>query len=499
MMIEANEKFLNSLDEKCKSRISEILNSTDVEFTGGTTYYVSNDGDDSNDGLTETTPWKTLSKVSDTEFNSGDIVKFKRNNLFRGLVRAKSGVTYCAYGEGNKPKFYGWDKDLADTELWELYDSEHNIWKLREEILDCGTLVMNDGEAHSRKLIPTYRHGKFVCRDDISKPFVISCEMTQDLDIFCKVDCLLSFDGGEFEVPVTTSRTYGELYLRCDRGNPGNVFTSIEALPKRPLFFVGDNNNVKFDNLSIKYVGHHGICAAGECIKGLHVSNCELGWIGGTVQSYAGKDPNYPEGCYGSVTRFGNAIEIYGGCEDFKVENCYIYQVYDAGITHQVITTEFPYRMKDILYTENVIENCVYSIEYFLGKSSTEIDGMIENCEMSHNILRFAGCGWGQQRHNTHTPAHIKGWNYDNDAQNFIIHHNIFDRSEYRMLHLVAREQRFCPTLYENTYIQKYGHTLGQYGGCENGTPANMSFFNDAEEILKNVFKEKDHKVYYIK
>jgi len=53
--------------------------------------------------------------------------------------------------------------------------------------------------------------------------------------------------------------------------------------------------------------------------------------------------------------------------------------------------------------------------------------------------------------------------------------------------------------MYENTYIQKYGMTLGQYGGNKEKEPANISFFDDAEEKIEDVFKEKNPKVYYIK
>ena len=44
---------------------------------------------------------------------------------------------------------------------------------IKEKIADVGTLVFNQGEAHSRKLIPSYRNSKFVCRDNPNKIFDI--------------------------------------------------------------------------------------------------------------------------------------------------------------------------------------------------------------------------------------------------------------------------------------------------------------------------------------
>ena len=500
-MIKATEAFLHEIDILTTKRKNEILNAPDQMTITGVTYYVSNSGCDEQDGLSPETAWQTLSKVSSAELNKGDGVLFRRGDIFRGFVMTHSGVTYAAYGEGEKPKFYGWDRSLADPALWILVDEAHHIWKWNEPILDCGTLVFNDGEAHCRKLIPSYRDGRFVCREDETRPFDMAQEMTRDLDIFCRYDARLSTTptkGEDFPIPALDGDSLGDLYLRCDRGNPAEVFQSIEALPRRHMFRVASNSNVTIDNLCLKYIGTHAISAGGGCVRGLHVSNCEIGWVGGAIQHYSGTDPNYPQGRRGSVTRFGNGVEIYGGCEDYIVRDCYIYQIYDAGVTHQVTTRGKKIKMTNIRYWNNLIEHCVYSIEYFLEKTEGDTESYINDCEMSGNILRFSGYGWGQQRHNTYTPAHIKGWSYENTARNYTVHDNIFDRAAYRMVHLVAKEAESCPVMYNNTYIQKYGHTLGQYGANGVEEPYNIAFDERVDERIKNVFKDTDAKIYYL-
>jgi len=496
-MNEAKETLKN-IEKLSQERKNEILFSKDSLDIKGTTYFVSSSGCDENDGLSPENPWKTLERVSQADLKNGDGVLFKRGDLFRGYVQTKSGVTYGAYGDGEKPKFYGGHKDLADPCLWELLDENHNIWKLKESILDCGTLVFNHGAAHSRKLIPSYAGGKFVCRDDESRDFDMAAEMTLDLDIVCFYDKRLTTKptkGQDFPIPVMDDQSLGELYLRCDKGNPAKVFDSIEALPRQHMFKVGKNENVKIDNLCLKYIGMHAISAGGECVKGLHVTNCEIGWVGGCIQHYFGTDPNYPQGGRGSVTRFGNGVEIYGGCDDYLVENCYIYQVYDAGITHQVSTFGKTYNMKNVRYIKNLVEYCVYSIEYFLEKTEDNNESLIENCEISENILRFSGYGWGQQRHNYHTPAHIKGWSYENTAKNFVIQNNVFDRSAYRMLHLVAKKEESLPKMSGNVYIQHLGGTLGQYGANELAEPEVLTF---DEEKIASVFKDMGAMVYSV-
>ena len=57
-------------------------------------------------------------------------------------------------------------------------------------------------------------------------------------------------------------------------------------------------------------------------------------------------------------------------CEDFTVDHCYVYQIYDAGLTHQFKGDNgSPVPMVNVTYTDNLIEYCTYSIEYFLDES----------------------------------------------------------------------------------------------------------------------------------
>lgn len=498
-MQKATAEILNKYNSLFEARKEEIRTTKTELSVTGTSYFVSNNGDDANDGKTPETAWQTLKKVSDAKLQYGDGVFFKRGDLFRGNFTAKNGVTYSVYGEGEKPKFYSHDKPLTDPCLWELYDSQHNIWKLKEKILDVGTIVFGDDELVSRKLIPTYRHGKFVCRDDEQKVFEIANEMTQDLDLYWHYEdrfFLQPSKGEDFPIPLLDEQSFGDLYLRCDKGNPAEVFEKIEALVRVHLIITGQAENITIDNLCIKYVGMHGIAAGGIC-ENLVVTNCEMGYIGGCIQGYHGEDPNYPQGKRGSVTRFGNAIEIYGGCDGYKVYNNYIYEVYDAGITHQ-ITTRNKILLKNIEYTSNLVEKCVYGIEYFLDQIEGERESVMENVMMDKNFIRLSGYGWGQQRHNVDTPALIKGWSYVNTAKNFKIEDNIFDRSAYRMLHLVAEKQEFCPILSQNTYIQHKGLMLGQYGENQVAEPPILQFDEKIDDTIKNILGDKKATIYCI-
>ena len=130
--MKATAEFLNELEILSETRMGEILSAPDTLEIKGKIYYVSAMGDDENDGLSPEKAWKTLDRVSASELCEGDGVLFRRGDIFRGRVITRSGVSYGAYGEGEKPKLYGWDKSLCDPSLWELYDENKNIWKLNE-------------------------------------------------------------------------------------------------------------------------------------------------------------------------------------------------------------------------------------------------------------------------------------------------------------------------------------------------------------------------------
>lgn len=497
MQMIMEKEYVSEIEAMADARRAQIRGAADALEIRGTKYYVSAAGSDENDGLSPAAPWKSLARVSGAALQSGDGVLFRRGDIFRGMIKTRPGVSYGAYGQGEKPRLYGWEKDLADPDLWQPADAKNHIWRMKEKILDPGTLVMNGGERHCRKLIPSYIGGKFVCREEETKEFCMAREMTRDLDLFWHFDAILTRSpsrGMDFPVPEMGESSYGDLYLRCDQGNPGAVFSSVEALPRRPMFQVGSDENVCIDNLCLKYIGLHAVAAGGH-VKGLHVTNCEIGWIGGTIQHYLGTDPNYPQGGRGTVTRFGNGVEIYGGCEDYLVSGCYIYQCYDAGITHQITTGGRKYTMTGVRYEGNLVEKCVYAIEYFLDMNAGDRESYMDGIEMRGNILRLSGYGWGQQRHNTDTPALIKGWSYVNKARNFSVCGNIFDRCAYRLLHLVAEEAESCPRMAGNTYIQQLGGLLGQYGGREQGEPALLPFDEAAEETIRSVLGDETARV----
>ena len=75
-----------------------------------TTFYVSSsDGNDTNDGLSEATPWKTLEKIKTIYFVPNDQILFKSGDIFVGQLTFRGSgsegkpILISSYGEGAKP------------------------------------------------------------------------------------------------------------------------------------------------------------------------------------------------------------------------------------------------------------------------------------------------------------------------------------------------------------------------------------------------------------
>ncbi len=489
----ATNEILHDIDVRAEEMKFKIRSSKSDYPTNGSVYYFSGNGDDANDGLSADSPKKTLLAASELELKEGDTVLFKRGDVFRGKLKAQGGVTYSAFGDeqnadGNyaaKPVISGSPENCARPECWKLLDGTENIWFYYQPILDVGGIVFDYGKTAGIKMVPWYNKGHYriAGTDEI---FDESKHITDNLGFFSRID-----NKSPCNVPDINKET-GRLYLRCDEGNPGEVFESIELLTRfNNIGVAGDN--VTIDNICVMHCGCHGIGTGNRA--GLTVRNCELGWIGGCVQFYNKS---------GSVTRYGNGVEIYVGCKDFTVENCYIYQIYDAGVTHQYKGTtgnnEIPVTMENVLYKDNLFEHCIYSIEYFLEQDNNEKQ-IMKNVLMTGNICRYSGYGWGSFPDRA---AHIKGWDHRNISENFVIENNIFDRSRSMILHCGVQDEEHLPVMRGNTYIHIANNpkfTLGRFcsrGGASFGYFPERTAYDDAEVFNAEKLHDDGAKFYYV-
>ncbi len=394
-------------------RKQEILETPDSLAVSGQCYYVSAVGDDKKDGLSPESAWKTLERVNQADcMRAGDAVLFRRGDLFRGVLQTKSGIGYGAYGSGPKPRIFGSVWNAAELR-WETTGIPH-VYRC-EGIYerDAGLLIGDEG-----KLIGIKKLG--------------GIEELQN-------------DGDFFHAPDQ------HVYMRWSQGNPADCFKEIEiGVNLHTVQLLDDQENITIENLNVCYTGAHGI-AGGNC-KNIVIRSCEFHWIGGSIQS--------------GTVRYGNAVEIWASSDTVVVENCYVSQVYDAGITHQA-SGEERVQMRHIIYRNNVVEYCTYSFECFVRRRNNEGEILVdpeccmEDILIENNLTLYAGFGLGEQRPDQNTPAHIKTWESENFAKDYIIRNNVFYQSRVNLFQIGAIEPRYFPQLSHNTYVQAKGRPFG--------------------------------------
>ncbi len=430
--------------------------------SGGTAYYISNKGSVSNDGLTPETPFKNANQLKKVNLKAGDVVYFERGSVFRSSFTADvEGVTYSAYGEGKKPEFYTSYQDFASSELWESTDQK-NVYLCTEKIYtDVGNIVFEEKTCAYKVMLAKRDNGDTYNYSD-GKDFKDYHDFSKDLQFY-------------------HDASSGKLYLRCDKGNPGKIFDRIELSIKGSGIKV-TAKNVTIDNLCVKYVGSHGVASGSN--EGLTVQNCEFGWIGGAIASVSST---------GIPTRFGNGVEIYGSAKNFTVKNCYFYQNYDAGPTFQYKSSAAnapKIVMSNIKFTDNVMEYCNYSIEYFLTASK---DSYIEKVTIDGNLMWYAGEGFCSQRPDKNRDAHIKSWMHENRRKgDFKVTNNLFVLAQNYLSETYDITDKGA-VYSSNIYIQYVNNLLGQNAG--NKEPPKFGTVAEAEKRIKSEFKDYSAKV----
>ncbi len=463
-----SNRYLNKLETKAEARREEIRNSPNMKIPKeAKVIYLSPNGNDDNDGLSPATAFKTLERLSWEMLDEGTYVCFERGGVWRGEFWAAPGVTYTAYGEGSKPEIRGSLCDGAIDGSWE--EAAPNIWRYSEKFKDdVGMIVMNGGEENGIKMLMDYSGEE--TKERVSQRIwngYTSLEKNYEF----------VHDFGE-RYTEKTSRKGGYVYLYCDKGNPAKVWNSIEFVTLGAIIQVGTFENVTIDNLCLKYK-NYGITA--KTCENLRIQNCEIGWIGGCIFRYSES---------GVASRCGNGVEIYGGCTNFVCNNNWVYQCYDAGLTQQYSSGgKDDVIMDGVRYTDNVIEKCVYGIEYFLGapEEGATATRYMANFEIIDNYFLNAG-GFGMQRPDASTTAHIKGWDHQNALEGeFIIGDNVFLRSERMMVHTGCDLDEDAPLYRDNVFVQ-YGD--GQWGR-HGGKPTKFEMYT-LETIKADVYAQND-------
>jgi len=414
----ADTEALAPYYEMAAARKEAILNSpteivkSDTFIPGetytGTAYYVSPNGSDYNDGLSPETAWRDIYMVNDADLHEGDAVFFERGGVYRLLgdrLNLADGVTYSAYGEGAKPVITLSQENSARAECWELYYEGANgekIWKFYQDLGEVGGVIFDD-ETYAARVyeLPTTdgwmaldvlnldpANGIYDPNDPCGFWKVVTTgtyptieeALTEDMTFVTRVDLTdVSFPTGFGEW-----RVYGGLYLRCDSGNPGELFSSINIISRREGYGMDgillDGTMAKgyvLDNLSLKYCT--GPIAGSFTESGDEmIQNCTFEWGGPVLLDV--QTPDTFDGGY-----FVASDGLYNVANNTTIRNNYFRQV-GNGPTFES-SEAVPDSMGTYTVEGNLIENCAQGIRTYLLEEEGAFDAII----LRDNIILNSG------------------------------------------------------------------------------------------------------------
>lgn len=297
-------------------------------------------GEENASGLSQSEPRPSIAGIS---LLPGDTVNFRRGSDYRGICLDASGsesapITYRAYGDGEAPRFYG-SKNCSAEYLWE--DTGDNIWKLKLRLpTEAGNIVFDFGAE---------------CGE--------MCVERSSLDENGK---WTYSDRGCGDSPCPDA----EFLLYCEK-NPGKYYNDIEIClyGKRRL---ARGSHVRFEGLHFLCGGVHGYAETSPC--DVMISECIFEHIGGCVWD---KDRNI---------RFGNAVELWNGGKNVKIDNCDFFNIYDSCFTTQGNGADCG-EFEDISVTSNTFSD--------YGMAAYEIrDRIGKNVRFEFNVCDGAGAGF---------------------------------------------------------------------------------------------------------
>ena len=498
----AQNKAEAEILQKADIRRMAILNSKTNVTIKGTSYYVSNSGNDNNDGRSPATAWATLDKVNNADLKAGDGIFFQRGGLWRGMLRCKDNITYSAYGEGIKPKIYGSPENGASPDKWKLLEGTNNIWVFYKDMYDTGGIVFNNGKSWATRKVGFWDGVRYA---DLQTKKPIDIKKLENLTLFSAID----YTGYTSEEARYELVKQGKLYLRCDAGNPGKIYNSIEFLCLKDnsgseFMVQGADGNI-IDNLCFMYSNGTGIILC----RNSTVQNCEVGWLGGAVMNFG----EFGQG----ILRVGDGISLGRGQGDIGINNSainnYVHHEYDQALTVEI----GPGWDENLRFVENATikgnlaersSGGIVIADWSAAHSDTYDKPLFNNLVIEDNYFMYTGYGWSHlvPEYNWGSAEEVNNGNCAimfgfpaKTGTNINIKNNIIFKSKYALVSgkpLVV-DNKTIPQQYRinfsgNTYVQNIGGLLAEWGLPKNGTDTQKYLYGiKAQKTVIDVLGDK--------
>lgn len=319
--------------------------------------YLASDGDDSADGKTPSTAWRTIDKLNSSS-PPGATIRLRRGDVFYGGLVLKPGIdkahpTILAdWGEGPKPVISAAKILKSDQSIWQ--DRSHCFWR---------TDLANP--ANYSGLVTDDCNPGFLMVDGVVKPWK---------RFYCY----------DLVSPWDFSAEDGWLWVHSPK-NPALMAKDIRvAMNSHCVHF---SSYTQIENISVHATGAHGMVggwSSDELVEGVRISNCDFVNIGGSeLKNYDTKN--------GFRIRYGNGIEFGSNCRDAIIDGCSFEGVYDTAFTMQGRPNLTSWQ--DIHVRNCTMTDCTQAFEIWCAKAPSGIG--FERCSFTGNRTLRVGGGWG--------------------------------------------------------------------------------------------------------
>jgi uncharacterized repeat protein (TIGR02059 family) len=220
-------------------------------IASATNYYIRSSGNDTNNGLSSSAPWKTIAKVNVSSFLPGDTIFFNKGDTWREQLTAPSSgkagayIVFSSYGTGVAPKI------LGSTEVTAWTNDGGNVWYSNNEVADPYALDY-DANIYFKETDGAITWGR------VKKAAKVNLAV-------------------EYDWVWITNHIY--IYSPID---PNIRYSGIEVSQLLNNINLNNKNYIAIDGLEIAYSGSAGIDEGWPRINlsGLIIKNCTIHHIG---------------------------------------------------------------------------------------------------------------------------------------------------------------------------------------------------------------------------
>jgi hypothetical protein len=345
------------------------------------TFYINaTTGNDANDGMSPSTPWKTIAKINSYMlFQPGDGILFERGQTWRETLTIPSSgnsTHYIAFGNYggnvNKPKLFGsaaitgWTRDSG------------NVW------------ISNNNVSNPKG---GYWPGSIFFRETDGNITWGHAQKT------LKTDLTVNYDWTWIS---------NKIYIYSD--DPNTNYSGVEVAQRQSIIYLNNKNYITIDGLELRYS-----CATGiedmyptTANTGLVVKNCEIGYFsikGGNIgYGIAASDSNMliKNNIIHDCGRRGISVHIYAtdnlNVSNIMVENNTFYNGFHTTSLDSAVGTggEINSHINNITFRNNLIyedkdvnvtapEGYGSATIYFEGRNASNLNDIY----VYNNIIKF--------------------------------------------------------------------------------------------------------------